>query len=168
MRYMVYYIGLFILTLLIAVAAAQDAPKKTGFWGRALIKQSEGFLPCKYDDGVGVMTIGYGHTRTVDKLPQCIGYDRADALFSSDLSFFEKCICDYVKVPLNQNQFDALSSFSFNLGCGSLKKSTLLRKLNKGDYEGAAGEFIRWNRAGGKVWQGLTTRRARERWLFEA
>ena len=72
-----------------------------------------------------------------------------------------------VKVPLNPNQFGALTSFTYNLGAGNLRSSTLLRKLNAGDYAGAAAEFARWNKAGGKVLKGLTRRRAAERALFE-
>lgn len=79
---------------------------------------------------------------------------------------FEKGVSDLVKVPLNQNQFDALVSFAFNLGLGNLKSSTLLKKLNASDYIGASKEFERWNRAGGKVLNGLTRRRIAERDLF--
>jgi lysozyme len=80
---------------------------------------------------------------------------------------FEAGVKRLVKVPLAQGQFDALVSFSFNVGLGALGSSTLLRKLNAGDYRGAAAEFPRWNKAGGKVYEGLTRRRAAERSLFE-
>ena len=70
------------------------------------------------------------------------------------------------RVKLNQNQFDALVSFTYNLGAGALGSSTLLGKLNRGDFEGAADEFPKWNKAGGKVLNGLVKRRAAERSLF--
>lgn len=157
-----------ILLFFAGMLAANQMPTKTGFWGMALIKQSEGFMPCKYDDGVGVITIGYGHTRSVKELPKCIGYRKAETLLRGDLRPTERCIIYNVDVALSQSQFDALSSFIFNLGCGNFSRSTLLRVLNDADYDAAAGQFHRWNRAGGKVWEGLVKRRARERWLFES
>ena len=144
--------------------------------GAALVKSSEG---CEravaggfqaYRDSVGVLTIGWGHTNdngtqfdanTVWSQAQC------DAEFLSDMSIFEKAVKDLVKVPLNQNQFDALVSFTFNLGKGNLATSTLLKKLNAGNYAGAAQEFPRWNKAGGQVLAGLTKRRAAEAQLFQ-
>lgn len=160
-------VGILGILLAIAGLAAKQMPSQTGFWGRALIKQSEGFYPCRYVDVAGVATIGYGHTRTVESLPKCIGYEKVESLLSDDLRGTERCIYQHVDVPLSQNQYDALSSFTFNLGCGALRNSTLLRKLNRGEYDGAADEFHRWNKAGGRVWEGLVKRRARERWLFE-
>jgi lysozyme len=71
-----------------------------------------------------------------------------------------------VKAPINQNQFDALVSFVYNVGAGNFAKSTLLKKLNKADYQGAGDEFLRWNRGGGKVLNGLIRRRDAERSLF--
>lgn len=90
----------------------------------------------------------------------------AEALLKSDLTDAEYAVHSNVKVPLTDNQFSALVSFVFNLGAGSLKKSTLLRLLNAGDYRGAEAEFVKWNRAGGKVLPGLTKRREAEANLF--
>ncbi|EDH9820259.1 TPA_asm: lysozyme, partial [Salmonella enterica subsp. enterica serovar Typhimurium] len=79
---------------------------------------------------------------------------------------YENDVSRLVKVKLTQGQFDALVSFAYNLGARTLSSSTLLRKLNSGDYAGAADEFLRWNKAGGKVLNGLTRRREAERALF--
>lgn len=163
---------LFVLAILCAILASgyalsQPSPTKTGIWGLMLIKHFEGIMLCKYDDGVGVITIGYGHTKTVDSLPECITARKADALLAQDLKDSEWCIKNRVDVPLESTHFDALSSFTFNLGCGNLSRSTLLRKLNIGRYDVAANEFPRWNRAGGRVLRGLTIRRNAEKWLFE-
>lgn len=134
--------------------------------GVDLIKASEGLELKAYKDSVGVLTIGYGSTGTHVFARQVITESQAEVLLKSDLSRFEKGVMDLVKVPLNQNQFDALVSFSFNLGLGNLKSSTLLRKLNSMDYAGASLEFERWNRAGGKILAGLTKRRLAEKALF--
>ncbi|MNQ87056.1 Lysozyme RrrD [compost metagenome] len=79
---------------------------------------------------------------------------------------YEKGVEQSVVVLFTQEQFDALVSFTYNLGINALKGSTLLRKLNSGDYEGAADEFLKWNKAGGKILSGLTRRREAERMLF--
>jgi len=89
-----------------------------------------------------------------------------DAILAQDLHAVEKHVKDPVKVHLSQNQFDALVSLVFNIGGGAFKGSTLLKKLNAGDYAGAADQFLVWNRAGGKVLKGLTTRRESERKQF--
>lgn len=141
--------------------------------GLALIKEFEGFMPRWYRDPVGVMTIGYGHTdsaghpRYADDKDLTITKSDATIILARDLGQYERAVAESVKVPLNENQFAALASFTYNLGPGNLRSSTLLRKLNMGDYAGAAGEFGRWNKAGGKTLAGLTRRRAAERALFE-
>ena len=84
------------------------------------------------------------------------------------MAIFIKAVNDLVAVPINQDQFDALVSFAFNLGAGNLKQSTLLRKVNARDFAGAAQEFQRWNKGGGKVLPGLTRRRACEGLLFQS
>ena len=84
-----------------------------------------------------------------------------------DLKKFESTVNSAVTVPINQNQFDALVSLAYNIGTGAFKESTLLKKLNLGDYKAAAAQFAVWNRGGGKVMQGLVNRRAVERKLFE-
>ncbi len=116
-------------------------------------------------------TIGWGHTATAKK-GMVITEEQAEALLKIDMRWVKDAIVDYVNVPLSQPQYDALCSFIFNLGAANFRSSTLLRKLNAGDYRGAADEFPRWNkqrnRSTGKleVLRGLTRRRAHERELF--
>lgn len=119
-----------------------------------------------YRDGGGVLTIGYGHTGP-DVVPgQRITSAQADALLAKDIVRFEQNINRMVRVPLSQFQFDALVSFSYNCGNEALNCSTLLRKLNAGDYAGAAAEFVHWNHDNGRVVAGLTNRRNDESRLF--
>ncbi len=138
--------------------------------GIALIKEFEGCKLTAYQDSVGVWTIGYGWTQPVDGKPiragMTIKQETAERLLKTGLVSYESDVSRLVKVGLNQGQFDALVSFTYNLGARSLSTSTLLRKLNSGDYAGAADEFLRWNKAGGKVLNGLTRRREAERALF--
>ena len=138
--------------------------------GIALIKQFEGCKLTAYQDSVGVWTIGYGWTKPVDGKPiragMTIKQETAERLLKTGLVSYENDVSRLVKVDLTQGQFDALVSFTYNLGARSLSTSTLLRKLNAGDYAGASDEFLRWNKAGGKVLNGLTRRREAERALF--
>ena len=92
--------------------------------------------------------------------------EQAKSYFKHDLAKFEKTVNESVTVPLTQNQFDALVSLTYNIGSGAFNNSTLLKKLNKGDYQGAADQFLVWNKAGGKVMKGLVRRREAERALF--
>lgn len=148
---------------------------KTSDRGIALIKAHEGLRLEAYPDpahGWKVATIGFGHT-TAAGPPKVergmkITEAGADAILRQDLAKFERYVLDAVKVPLSQNEFDALVSFTFNLGPGNLRSSTLLRKLNAGDRAGAADEFLKWTRAGGKTLPGLVKRREAERALFRA
>lgn len=138
--------------------------------GVNLIKGFEGKRLVAYDDGVGVWTIGYGTIKypngiRVKKGDTCTEL-QAETYLKSDLVKFENAINRLVKVPVNQNQFDALASFTYNLGETNLSKSTLLRKLNAKDYKGAADQFLVWNKAGGRVLTGLVRRREAERNLF--
>ena len=112
-------------------------------------------------------TIGYGHYGSDVRFGQTITKAKADELFKKDVARFEKAVDRLVKVDINQNQFNALVSFAYNVGEGALQTSTLLKKLNKGDFKGASAEFPRWNKSGGKVLAGLTKRRAKERALFD-
>lgn len=138
--------------------------------GLNLIKQFEGLKLNAYDDGVGVWTIGYGtikypngvRVKKGDKITQA----QADQYIANDVATFERAVNMLVNVPLNQNQFDALVSFTYNLGATNLSASTLLKKLNSKDYNGAAAEFQKWNKAGGKVMTGLIRRRKAEMELF--
>lgn len=141
--------------------------------GIALIKQFEGCKLTAYPDpgtGGAPWTIGYGWTQPVDGKPvrpgMTIDQATADRLLKTGLVSYENDVSRLVKVKLSQGQFDALVSFTYNLGSRSLSTSTLLSKLNSGDYTGAANEFTRWNKAGGKVLNGLTRRREAERALF--
>lgn len=131
----------------------------------SIIKLSEGLRLEAYLCPAGVWTIGYGHTKGVKK-GDFITLEEAEMLLREDVKDAENAVNKYVKVGINQNQFDALVSFVFNLGSGNFKTSTLLRKLNTGDYLGAANEFKRWNKAGGKVLNGLVKRREDEANLF--
>lgn len=137
--------------------------------GIEFIIEREGEKLTAYLDSVGVWTIGVGHTKGV-KRGQRITSAESRELFEADIAEFEEAVNDLVKIPLTQNEFDALVSFTFNLGKGALKKSTLLKKLNKGDKESAANEFLKWNkgRINGKLIaiKGLTIRRTLERKLF--
>lgn len=141
--------------------------------GLAMIKRFEGLRLVAYQDSVGVWTIGYGHTRAVRSGDVCTEAE-ADTFLRDDCREAEVGVNWLIKVPITQSQFDALMSFSFNLGTDidedfkaeGLGDSTLLKKLNLGDHQGAADEFLRWNKAGGKVLAGLTARREAERELF--
>ncbi|MFW1762637.1 lysozyme [Acinetobacter calcoaceticus] len=143
---------------------------KTSNAGLNLIKGFEGKRLNAYDDGVGVWTIGFGTIKypngvRVRKGDTCTEQQAEDYL-RNDLAKFEAAINKLVKAPLSQNQFDALASFTYNLGETNLANSTLLKKLNKGDYQGTADQFLVWNKAGGKVMKGLVHRREAERALF--
>ena len=133
--------------------------------GINLIKEFESCRLKAYQDSAGVGTIGYGHTGGVSS-GMTISQAQAEAYLKSDLARFEKAVNNCVTVALTQNMFDALVSFSFNVGDGALKNSTLLRKLNSGDIGGAANEFDKWVYSGGKVVDGLVRRRAAEKALF--
>jgi len=134
-----------------------------------------------YLDPIGIWTIGWGHAIRVgadylrgkenrkaamDLYPGGITQEQAELLLRGDLMDACRDVESLVDVSLTDNQFGALVSFTFNLGRGSLARSTLLTKLNAGDYSGAASEFPKWNKAGGKVLKGLVERRAAEAELF--
>lgn len=139
---------------------------KTSSTGRALIRNAEGDKLTAYYCPAGVLTIGVGHTGPDVKPGMRITQPQSDALLIADLAKFEKAVARNVKVALNQNQFDALVSFTYNLGEGNLRSSMLLKRVNAGDMVGAAAEFGKWNKAGGRVLAGLTKRRAAEAALF--
>ena len=157
--------------------------------GLDLIKSFEGILDGNpatsnldpYLDPIGIWTIGWGHAIVVGKdflrgkenkakafalYPGGLTMAEAETLLRADV--MDKCrdVDSLVKVSLNDNQYAAVVSFTFNLGVGNLKQSTLLKKLNAGDFAGAAKEFAKWNKAGGRVLAGLTRRRAAEAALF--
>jgi len=134
--------------------------------GLELTKQFEGLELTAYQDSVGVWTIGYGHTGTDVKKGLTITEDQASTLLAADVAWAVTCVNKSVTAAINQNQFDALVDFVFNLGCANFGQSTLLRLLNAGRFDDAVKEFPRWNRAGGKVLNGLTKRRKAEAALF--
>lgn len=141
--------------------------------GIALIKKFEGCRLTAYPDpGTGGVpwTIGYGWTHPVDGKPvrpgMTIDQATADRLLKIGLVSYENYVLKLVRVKLTQGQFDALVSFAYNVGSRALSTSTLLKKLNAGDIKGAADEFLRWDKAGGKVMPGLTNRRKAERDVF--
>ena len=134
--------------------------------GVDLIKSFEGLRLRAYRDPGGVWTIGYGHTGSDVHPGQTITTARASQLLAHDTGWAQDAVRSSVKVPLTSAQFDALTSFTFNLGAGALRSSTLLQKLNARDYAGAQHEFGRWVHAGGVVLAGLVRRRAAEAKLF--
>lgn len=137
--------------------------------GKDIIKKWEGLRLKAYLCPAGVPTIGYGHTYNV-KMGQTISVAQAELFLDHDYQDAEEQVLSLVKVPLTENQLGALTSFVFNLGAGNLRISTLLRKLNLGDYRGAAEQFGAWNKARVNgvltVLDGLTKRRADEKNLF--
>jgi lysozyme len=141
----------------------------------SLIKKFEGFRSSAYIDSSGLPVIGYGQTRvngTTVKLGQSISQEQADIALEQELSQIQQLVQAHVKVDLNPYQLGALTSLVYNAGAVVVKNSTLIKKLNGGDYLGAAQEFVRWNKAnsGGNlvVFPGLTKRRMAERELFLA
>lgn len=144
---------------------------KTGAVGVEIIKTFEGFFSRPYLCPANVPTIGFGSTRWFDGArivmdSRTINREDATRLLQMELHHIESAIPRLIKAPLTQNQFDALASFTFNLGSGRLQSSTLRSKINRLNYQGAADEFPKWRKAGGRVLRGLVIRRARERRLF--
>ena len=140
---------------------------RTGNKGIELIKHFEGCELEAYKCPAGVWTIGYGHIKGVHE-GMTITESQAEEMLKSELHEYEGYINDYVTVPLNQNQFDAMVSWVYNLGGGNLRASTLLKVLNAGEYDEVPAQMLRWNKAGGKVLEGLTRRRQAEADLFVA
>ena len=134
--------------------------------GISLIKKFEGCELEAYQDSVGVWTIGYGHTKDV-KQGDKINQDEAEHLLEEEMPEYEGYINDMVEVSLEQCQFDALVSWVYNLGPTNLSSSTLLKVLNEGKYDEVPFQIKRWNKAGGKVLEGLTRRREAEALLFQ-
>lgn len=145
--------------------------------GLNVIKKYEGLRLKAYDDlqpnvtitkasqVKGTLTIGYGHTGGV-KVGDTITKERAEQLLTSDTGWAQTSVNQVVKVSLTQNMFDALVSFVYNVGSTAFRTSTLVEQLNKGQYEKAASEFLRWNKSAGKVLSGLVKRRKEESTLF--
>ena len=134
--------------------------------GLALIKKFEGCELKAYQCSAGVWTIGYGHTKDVVEGME-ITQEEAEQMLVDELHEYESYINKYVTVALSQNQFDALVSWVYNLGPANLKSSTMLKVLNSGEYEDVPAQMKRWNKAGGKVLEGLIRRREAEACLFQ-
>lgn len=134
--------------------------------GLALLQKFEGLRLEAYKDAAGVWTIGYGHTGPDVVEGKKITKEEALDLLRQDVSKYETCVRENVRVPLTQNQFDALVIFAFNVGCAAFENSTLLRLLNQKDYVGAAAEFAKWHKAKGRPLEGLLRRRLEEMRLF--
>ena len=138
--------------------------------GIDLICEFEGKRLSAYDDGVGIWTIGFGTIKypngvRVKKGDTCT-LEQAKEYMRHDLIEFKNTVNSSAKVSLTQNQFDALVSLAYNIGSNAFKSSTLVKKLNAGDYKGAADQFNVWVNAGGKRMQGLVNRREKENVLF--
>ena len=131
-----------------------------------LVKFFEGFEAKAYLCPANVWTIGYGRTRNV-KEGDMINELQAERDLLEELEEFGHQVLNTVQVPLKQNEFDALTSWTYNLGVGNLQSSTLLKKLNSGDKNSVPSEMLRWNKAAGKVLAGLTRRREAEAKLWE-
>lgn len=139
--------------------------------GISLIKRYEGYKTTPYRCPAGLYTVGYGHVignglQLPDEWNRTFSLGEIDELLRTDLARFERGVLHYCTVYLTQSQFDSLVSFSFNLGLGVLQRSTLRQKLNRGDYNGASKELLKYTRAGGKVLKGLVRRRQAEYNLF--
>jgi len=139
---------------------------KISQYGIDLIKHFEGCELEAYQCAAGVWTIGYGHTKGVQPGDQW-SESHANHMLEVELEEYENYVSTAVTVPLSQNQFDALVSWVYNLGNGNLTSSTMLKVLNSGDYAGVPAQIKRWNKAGGKVLEGLTRRRQAEADMFE-
>jgi len=144
---------------------------KTGAAGLEVIKSFEGWSATPYLCPADIPTIGYGSTwgmngKRITMKHRAITKPEGDDLVRRELGHIERAIDVLITASLNQNQYDALVSFAYNLGTGNLQASTLRRKINLEDYDGAADEFPKWRKAGGRVLPGLVRRRAVERELF--
>jgi len=149
----------------VAKASTYRTQMNIGTKGLEMIKHFEGLELNAYQCAAGVWTIGYGHTKDVQQ-GMVISENTANEMLVEELNEYESYITGLVTVELNQNQFDAMVSWVYNLGVGNLKASTLLKVLNAGDYAGVPAQMMRWNKAGGKVLEGLTRRRQAEADLF--
>lgn len=143
-------------------------PMKTSPDGRAFIEAFEGKFLHTYDDGTGVLTIGYGHTSAAGPPAvargQVITEAQCDAILANDLAAVEKNVTRLIKVPMTQSQFDALVSFDFNTG--ALGRSSIDDKINAGNPTAAMSTLLQYDHAGGRQMDGLTRRRQAERLMF--
>lgn len=133
--------------------------------GLKLLKHYESCRLTAYQDGGGVWTIGWGHTKGVKKGDVC-SQEQADKWLVEEVGYFEYNLSKVIRISLNEDEFAAVTCLTYNIGINAFLKSTLLKKLNVGDRVGAAGEFIKWDKDNGKVVMGLLYRRMDERDLF--
>ena len=139
--------------------------------GIEMVKSFEGLALKPYLCPANVWTVGYGATRSSTGGPinldmEAITEAEAEALLIRDLGSSEGWVSRLIKAALTENQYSALTSFTFNVGAGALQRSTLRMKLNREEYQGAADEFLKWRMAAGRIMAGLVRRRAAERILF--
>jgi len=138
--------------------------------GLSLIKRFEGFEPKIYLDAAGLPTIGYGHLLLqgeAEMFKNGISEAAGEALLIKDVLLAEQAVCRLIKAPLTDGQFDALVSFTFNLGSGALQRSTLRHKVNREEHEEVPEQFMRWVWAGGRKLKGLIRRREAEATLYQ-
>lgn len=137
--------------------------------GLALIRKYEGFAPKPYVCPAGYLTVGYGHVVLPgEDFSDGINEDQATDLLVADIAAAARAVVRLIRVSLSDGQFDALVSFTYNLGSGALQRSTLRRKLNRGDYGAIPAELMKWVWAGGYKLKGLVARRRSEGILFAA
>ena len=136
--------------------------------GLSLIEQFESLKFKAYKDIRGILTIGYGHTGSDVTDGLIISKNQAEILLKNDAQVTVQTINRLVKVVLNQNQFDALCSFIFNVGSGNFASSTMLKLINQSNFTDAANEFPKWDKAAGTIVQGLLNRRLKEQELFNS
>jgi lysozyme len=137
--------------------------------GLGIIKKFESFSPTIYICPAGYPTIGYGHLvkpQEREQFASGINTDQAEELLRQDVRTAERAVLRLITVPLTNGQFDALVSFTFNLGAGALQRSTLRRKVNRGDHANVPAEFKKWVWAGGRKLEGLIMRREAEAKLY--
>ena len=151
----------------VAKASTYRTNMKLGTQGLELIKTFEGLELNAYKCAAGVWTIGYGHTKSVQE-GMVISEDTANDMLMEELVEYENYVNTLVKVPLSQNQFDALVSWVYNLGSSNFQASTMLKVINANDMVNVPAQIMRWNKAGGKVLEGLTRRRQAEADLFSS
>ena len=139
--------------------------------GLAIIKRFEGWSSSVYQCSAGRWTIGWGSTWDYDGNPVTADHpnikkDKGEYLLRREIRHSETAVRKLIKAELTPNMFSSLVSFCYNVGSGNLQRSSLRMKANRGNYEGAADEFPKWRRAGGRILKGLVRRRASERQLF--
>lgn len=147
---------------------SQGSPRAIGEAGVSLIRAFEGFSPTPYICPAGFPTVGYGHlVEEGERFDMPLSWEEGEALLRADLPRYEGAVCRLIDVPLEELCFDALVSFTFNLGEGALAASTLRRVINVGHLADAGPQFDRWVFAGARKLPGLVRRRAAERALWE-